>query len=261
MNRTIAFSLIVTLGLFAPVLASAQETPPAPAGGVDAPGFFRVGEYYEAHLWTYYYQTAGGKLEERFAAFTSECRRLGAPPAVLENLEAYHKGRVSLPFAGKPSTSWTPDELKQWANAPTLLDAAWKAWLDKPEYEPRFFWHLGRMSFTGWFIVGSDVLERGVDVKNCERNMRDLAKVASALSSDTGYARARARLSPRAAEALKAIAALSAPMEDPFGEGVTLDQLRTLDASARTLRDLARNKALTTPDPQTTTTAAAPARE
>ena len=69
--------------------------------------------------------------------------------------------------------------------------------------------------------------------------------------TDPGYAKARARLSPEALKALQAIGDMSGPMDDPFGDGVTLDHIKAIDAAARTLRDLARTKALTAPPART----------
>lgn len=249
---TVPLAIALIWMVNAPVSSGADDPKPTTSEAIDAIGFFQIGELQELSRWAYFYQVTGARLADRFSTFESDCKRLGAPAEVLDDLAAVRKSRLSLSFLSKPMMSWTPEELQQWNNAPNLHDELWTKWLDKPDYAPRFFWHLGRLSICGWFIVGRDILERGASISASERNLRDLTRIAGVLSNDVGYEKARARLAPQAASALKTIADLNAPLDDPFIGTLTLDQVRSFDSACETLRDLARARTLVVdPGPRT----------
>lgn len=150
--RTFLFGCLVAASWsFRPPAVIAQ--PPASSEAPDAQAFFRLGEYYEANIWPSYF-AAAGKLDERYAAFEADCKRLGAPAEVLSDLDAAIKVRRAMPFLTRPYGTWTAEENKTWAETTAFHEDVWKAWLDKPDYGPRFFWHLGRVSFCSWFVVG-----------------------------------------------------------------------------------------------------------
>jgi hypothetical protein len=226
-------------------LAQAPAAAPAPgAGAVDDTAFFRVGEMYEAFGWASFYEATGDRAGERFDGFIDQCRRLGAPPEVLMNIDAVRGAMLAMPFLQKPYADWTEQEEKEFADSPSLDFDAWVKWLNEPGFEPRFYWHLGRDSFKGWFIYARNIKERGSTLKSYEEELRTLARDFKTLLTDTGYETARARLNPEALEALRTIAQQSQRMEDPFGDGVTEENLDVIQKNCLVFRNLAREDKL-----------------
>jgi hypothetical protein len=224
--------------------ASPKAAPPA-AVAIDGAGYFHIGEMFEALTWATFYPATGDRLAERFDKLAADCRRLGAPQKVLDDIDAVKKAKLSLDFLKKPLATWTDVERKLFRESRSLDDALWIKWLNEPGFEPRFFWHVGRDSFQVWFSVARDVEERGVKLTAYETELRKLASSANIYLTDSGYAKARGSLAPEALAALKAIAEQSQLMDDPFGEGVTRKNFDTITKNCRVLRDLARENKLT----------------
>jgi hypothetical protein len=256
MRPTATFSVALMVGLIAFGADAAGQTPttpkPAPpaavAQPVDGTAFFHIGETVQALTYGNFYAAAGDKLAERYDKLAAECRRLGAPKEVLEDIDADRKLKLSMTFLKKPSADWTEAESKQFVEGKSLnLEQRWVKWLDQHDHEPRLFFCLGQDSLKGWYSCGLGVLRDGEKLTAYDVKLRQIVRNMSSVITSDFYAKARTKLTltPEALAAVKAIADLSQSMEDPLGDGVTMTHLRTIDSNCKVLRDLARGNKLT----------------
>lgn len=225
--------------------ARAQTSSPAPATGVDASGFFRLGENYEAQTWSSYFALIGEKAAERGQSFHALAAKLGAPQDVLADLDAHIKASQGLPF-DKPYSTWPEEAKKKWDTV--LFDwSKWKSWLDKPDYEPLFFFFLGQDSFKGSFAIGRDVIENNVAPQALSPQVKVIADGAAIYLSDTNYAKAFNRLVPEAVKAIKVLASFK-KFEDPLNDTpLNRDDVTKLSDACKTLSSLARENKLVAP--------------
>ena len=200
--------------------------------------FFKLGEMYGAVRVFSYFTALGDKIDARFKEMAELAKSLGAPQAVLDNIESVHKVNAALPYT-KSWNDWTPEQQKMWKDpSSAFAEDPWRNWLVVKPYDNALFWYLGRYSFDAWYEVQAGIQNRGQTISSMLPSITSYVESAQTLSTDANYLHGVSLLTPEALTALKAMASIKDKVDDPLSAGVTMDDVNILGNAGKTLHDL-----------------------
>jgi hypothetical protein len=200
--------------------------------------FFKLGEMYKAFNYSDYYIALDDKIDPRFKDMTELAKSLGAPQAVLDDIESVHRVNASLPWA-KSGSDWTDDQKKLWRGASSCFGLdIWNKWLLVTPYDNAFFFYLGKYSLEAWYGVQAGISQRSETMSSLQDDIRVTSHGMQSLQTDSDYTHALSLLNLDAVAAIKTTSAIKNKVDDPLSSGVTMDDVNALGNAGKTLHDL-----------------------
>jgi hypothetical protein len=232
-NLTFFYRTVFILSvLIASRTNSSAESQTGPAA------YFKLGEMYQAVRYYAYLSALSDKIDARFKELTELAKSLGAPQAVLDDVENVHKVNASLPFA-KPWSGWTDAQQKVWyGESQFFKDDLWRNWIVGKPFDNAFFWFLGQHSLAAWYGVQAAIAQRGETISTMQASISTIASSLQTLLTDSGYTHAVSLVTPETVTAMKSIAAVKAKLDDPLSGGISMEDVNALGNAGKTIHDL-----------------------